>query len=206
MSKLASIMLAIWISTPVIAEDWNYYSITPEQVAPMIRQCLVAARLPSDREKCVGQFSEPCANERPDFRRCYSIEAGAWEIVLDEEFKMTLIDAIQQDENSKNARPYYKRRAETLCRAQAAWESYLKAECDSQRAISGAGSIGQDYAAACRHSETSERVLSVRRTRALILTQGDADLEAHRDRVSLSTSELQDTYGFWCDLDTGELK
>ncbi|WP_317057751.1 hypothetical protein [Roseovarius rhodophyticola] len=205
-SKLSICVLGIWLSSAAFAESWDFYSTTPEQLAPTIRACVIAGDETGDRENCAGLFVEPCVIKRPDFRRCFGIESEAWRIVLDEEFKMTFIEASLHDELSDIQRPNFRRRAETVCRAQVKWQDFLDAEGNSQRAVSGAGTIGRDYAAAFYHNEISNRALSLRQTRALTLARADADLEVHRDRVGLSPSELRDIYGSWCDLETGEIK
>ncbi len=148
-------MAAALLTVPVAADE-----------AGEIRACLAGAAQPME---CVGLTVGPCT-ERPGGEttvgmvECINAEHGAWDAILNEEYRATMSALRAEDATGDLAAPDMTREG-TLRQAQRAWIVFRDAECRAQYARWGMGSLRQIVGANCVMVETAERAIELRQMR-----------------------------------------
>ena len=123
-----------------------------------------------EAELCIGGMVESCIAGRPDGETtagtaaCIAAEAEAWDVLLNEEYQVTMAEARALDATGDVVAPDLTR-AETLRDAQRAWIAFRDAECRAQYARWGTGTMRQIAGANCIMVETAERAIELRRMR-----------------------------------------
>lgn len=130
--------------------------------AAALRACVDRAE--DDPRSCIETVVTPCLDTLSDsgegINGCYDREASAWDILLNENYRVALDDAQSYDadtqENGGDAGA-----AAGLKHAQRAWIAFRDAECDRLYARNMGGTIRFTVHAACQNRLTAERAIEL---------------------------------------------
>lgn len=151
---LLSVVLALAACAPVnvpVAQAQEDMPIAAAEIAEVIGPCMRQARSRAEMEQCKRSVVTPCLREPANADStmglvgCYEREGIEWRSLLD-------IHVQLESEGP---------RAKQFIAAQAAWEAWLAAECNYQRADATAGSGEQVAQLGCDLDLTADRVIAL---------------------------------------------
>ncbi len=158
------IFIFVLLATASLAQD------TGEErpwMLPALRACYDAADSTDGKAACEGQVSEQCMQTEKGgesnlgMTSCILAEYQTWDVLLNEEYQATLKDFEGMDADEREYAPEYAIRVESLRAAQRIWVAYRDAECASQAAIWGSGSMRYPVGAGCLRGKTAERTIEL---------------------------------------------
>ncbi|WP_227419083.1 lysozyme inhibitor LprI family protein [Roseitranquillus sediminis] len=158
--------VAFLVAAPAAGEDF-----VPGPYIEVLAECYGNAESTADRSACIGEITRICEEEEPQgattlgMATCAGIEADAWDVVLEGEYRLSMEWARAADRDDPPASPSVVARADALRTAQRAWEDFQEAECHLAFARWGSGSMRQVAASRCRMRMIAERAVALRALR-----------------------------------------
>lgn len=132
----------------------------------------VPACLENGAHHCIGESAAACFAGAPDGETttgmmfCLLAERDAWDVLLNEEYRLARAEAQAIDAVDRVSSPHYAVRAERLRDAQRAWIAFRDAECALRYDWYGAGTLRQIAGATCHMTQTAERSFALRAMRS----------------------------------------
>jgi uncharacterized protein YecT (DUF1311 family) len=159
-------LLAIALAVPASAQEF-----VPGPYMEVLAACYGAAGDPEARAACLGEAARICQEEEPQGQTtaglvtCLGIEADAWDVLLNGEYRLTMDWARAQDTAERAAMPEFAVLEERLRAAQRAWNDFREEECAMRYALWGSGSMRRIAGAECQLRMIGERTLELRALR-----------------------------------------
>jgi uncharacterized protein YecT (DUF1311 family) len=137
----------------------------PEAALADVRACLEENR-GADARTCVGVYAQACMAEPGGdttlgMSACTTVEAAAWDRVLDETFAELIVLSRDRMALEEQAGVAPTPLDEMLRHAQGAWIAFREADCAQEYAAWGDGSMRTIAGAWCRLDRTSRRVIDL---------------------------------------------
>lgn len=138
--------------------------------AELLQSCYAAAQTVDQKSACIYSVSAACQEKTEGgystigMTQCNHSETVAWDVLLNEEYALTMRDFKLMDEDDKTYNPDLPEeatRADTLKKAQRAWIAFRDAECANEYAIWGMGSMRLIVGSACMLDMTAGRTIEL---------------------------------------------
>ncbi|MFT5066738.1 MAG: hypothetical protein ACI9TA_002365 [Reinekea sp.] len=128
--------------------------------------CMTGPRDQADAGACIGIITAQCIEEPGGYTtagmsRCAFAEAEGWDVLLNREYQAAREFARASDAIDMADFPIYAVRADKLLVAQRAWITFRDANCASDYAVWGAGTMRQIIGASCHLQMTAERAIAL---------------------------------------------
>lgn len=135
-------------------------------VVAVLDLCMTGPRDQVDANACIGIITAQCIEEPGGYTtagmsQCTFSEAEGWDVLLNREYQTARAFAQNLDADDKVDFPTYAVRADKLLAAQRAWITFRDANCASDYAIWGAGTMRQIMGASCHLQMTAERAIAL---------------------------------------------
>ena len=147
------------------AEAYEFPPID-EDVAARVEACIVTAiEQYSDGSECIGVIFDACeGNDGTTYSMsaCFVQEHDFWQSMAARTFEAVSEDYRASDRRSVMEEPL----AESLAKAQAAWNAFAEAQCRFAHDKFGTGTMRYIESAACRRNLAAERAIFLRGLRA----------------------------------------
>ncbi len=150
------------LAAPISAQD-----IDDARVLSTLRACYDTENDSAGKRACIGEAGLQCQNETEGgFSTlgqtwCQAAEARAWDVILNEEYRVAMDISKGFDAENQARFPEYTNRAETLRAAQRAWIPYRDALCIAEYAKWGEGSMRNIAASACEVDMVANRAIDL---------------------------------------------
>jgi uncharacterized protein YecT (DUF1311 family) len=134
----------------------------------VLAECYAAAGDGAARRACIGRPSGLCAEEEPrggtteGMATCAGIEADAWDVLVEGEFRATVDWARTADAASPEG---FRDRVAANRAAQDAWETWSVEACRAEHARRGQDPMRRVALARCRMRMAAERAIGLREMR-----------------------------------------
>ena len=163
----AACLMAV-LALPAAAAEGEF---VPGPYMEVLAECYGAADTLESRRGCIGEAARICQDEEPQGQTtlgivtCTGIEADAWDVLLNGEYRLTMDWARGADAADREAFPEFANREEALRAAQRAWIEFRDTECRLAYALWGPGSLRQVAGAQCQLDMIAERTIELRAMR-----------------------------------------
>ncbi|MCO4848720.1 MAG: DUF1311 domain-containing protein [Yoonia sp.] len=128
--------------------------------------CMTGPRDQADASACIGIITAQCiegpgGQTTAGMASCAFSEAEGWDVLLNREYQAARAVARGMDADDMVDFPVYAVRADKLLAAQRAWIAFRDANCASDYAVWGAGTMRQIMGASCHLQMTAERAIAL---------------------------------------------
>ena len=164
--RTAFLLAATLVATPLFAQ-----TALVDIYSAHLAQCYAQTDGPAAQTKCIGALSTACIAEEEGggttlgISMCNNAEVEYWDILLNEEYRLTMDWAKSFDQEGKAYIPEFTNRAKSLRAAQRAWIIFRDAECELDYAVWGASSMRHIAGTDCIKNLTARRTIELRQKR-----------------------------------------
>lgn len=157
----ALIFILLLLPVNVVAQSEGH-----EWMLDDLRSCY-SATAHEAKIDCIGRISEKCQEVEDGgystlgMSSCNNDEYQAWDVLLNEEYKLVMAAFKAQDLDDEIYYPELAIRVESLRTAQRAWIAFRDAECNLAYSIWGSGSMRNIAGTACLLEKTGKRTVDL---------------------------------------------